>query len=93
MFRRIEFDATITKNPQAGYRIWIPKSVVNTLPESLWIIETTFIRNGGFKQTLPNHVLSKAGGGKKYIGILAEDDEGIPYHQMGKFKVEMVFEI
>lgn len=93
MFKRISFVATITKNPQSGYRIWIPKSVVEQLPQDLWVVETTFIQNEGFKQALPNHVISKAGGGKRYIALLAEDDEGVPYDKMGKFNAEIVFEL
>lgn len=88
-FKRLTFDATISKGCSGEFRIWVPKHILEQIPKDLWIVETVFIRYEDFKQSLKAHPLSKAGENKRYIPIYNSEIEG-DYRSMGKVSIEMV---
>ena len=91
-FNRIQFDSQVSKGSGGGFKIWIPKHIVEMLPSDLWIIDAVYLRKEGFKQTLKKHPCSKAGVDKRYIPIYTDDLECDDYLGLGKISVEMVYE-
>ena len=89
-FRRVHFETSIVKASN-GYRIWIPKHIWKEMPPKIWVIENTIIKSDGFKQSLINHPLSRAGKGF-YVPIYAQDIEA-DYSAFGKVNVEMVYDL
>lgn len=88
-FKRLQFDTSIIK-ASSNYRIWIPKKIREQMPSDIWIVESTIIRAGDFKQSLFNHPVSRTGQGY-YIPIYAEDKEA-EYSQFGRVSVEITFD-
>ena len=88
---KAQFTAKISKGPGGGYRIGIPKHILERLPDDLWVFDTVYIRSmDGFKQVLKNVPCSRSNEKRRYIPIYLEYVE-TSYDQLGQCSIELIY--
>ena len=88
---KAQFMAKISKGPGGGYRIGIPKHILDILPKDLWVFDTVYIRSmDGFKQVLKNVPCSRSNEKRRYIPIYLEYVE-TSYDLLGQCSIELIY--
>lgn len=84
-----DFDTSIYKNSGGGYKIWIPKVVMEQISSDTWFVSECRIISDDFKQILKNHPLSKGGTKQGYIPIYCEEVMA-DYTQFGRVAIHLI---
>lgn len=84
-----DFDTSIYKNSGGGFKVWIPKSIMESIPDGSWIVSECTIESDDFRQRLEDHPLSKGGHMQGYVPIYCEEIM-TDYTQLGRVKIHMV---